>query len=1168
MDFNRAKHSIEEFFNGKFEVKKFLGEGSFAKVYLVNHNYLDTLMAMKIVNDPLNVSTNKKDVFREVTLACQLRHENIISIYDAAEITGFEDGKNHAYFVMEYVAGGDLQQFLNSFVENDLFMPIDRSLDLIRQILKGLNTLHTSNPPIIHRDLKLNNMLLSFNACGDIIVKISDFGFAKEVTTTLSDIDVAGTRPYMAPELFNKSVSTKSDIYAVGVMFYQLLTNHFPYDVDRYTNDELIDLKPWQEDLKAPSHYNNNVPDALDGLVLKCLEFNPDDRYFDAADLLAAVEEFIDEYESNHIISPSRIDDYRDDYCGYVINDSIKEAFELAKCENKLSEAIEILEREVLKSCDVRRFYSETLRIWKSERPDLKLISKAFTVNLKGKNYDWACNLLKEAIAYNPSLKYKYGHYIDLWKIFIDLKKHGSLVRVAFLLENLMDSNDDVRKIYENILPVLKTYSVEEIVAESLRLIDGNDFSRGANLMEFAVVCDLQIREKYEYSLALWKQNMKMHFRLNEIEGDGVDYAIDLGTVDSVMSYFNNGDPIIIKNHKTGEDFTPSAVLIDGDIIQVGASAKEAILQNSHDAVSEFKQNMGFEIPFQFEKSSQMMFPEELSAEVLKDLRVSAYDEMGVNVEHAVVCVPANSNPMKTRAVMDAVELAGFRSYSLILEPIAVSLAYGLRKDNGIWMIYDLGGGTFNVTLIRDNGGEIEKLATAGVENIGGNAFDWKIVNDLFKPKVVHDLNLNDFRRDNSKYFKAFAMLKNAAEIAKKELTIHEKTEISIEGLFEGYDFEYSLDRTQFKECILPLIEFTFDLSRDLLNENSLCDEDIDSIILVGGSSLSPIIRELAFEEFDIDIESSINPLTVVAMGAAIYAGSLEKPFIEVKHDSLSLLLDYANGEIEGKVFANDLKYSFLGFCIEFKNDSTSVKIPLNIDGSFKFKYGGENFDVNLYDGEELVRIDEKSLNNIDGYKIHIPCLNHDFGFNGDLDVRDLTCRYYALAEEMEYLNEYIQFDQSEIQNYIEILLEIAQKDEIANNQANIYINYLKDIIGDAKYDLEFSILLENTLDKMEVVKDNDLFELEDISEISKSRDLEKLKQYNADLIERYVVLNRDSVIEQCFFSLKLEGIYSKNEQFAGELIERGQNALAVKDYRELFNIINSLYELDERIIK
>ena len=349
MGFDEVKRRIEDFFNGKFEVKKFLGEGSFAKVYLVNHNYLDTLMAMKIIKEPLSASINKKDIFREVTLACQLRHRNIISIYDAAEISDFEDGQNHAYFVMEYVSGGDLERYLNSFIENDLLMPLNRSLDLIRQILSGLNTLYSANPPIIHRDLKPNNVLLRFNACGDIIIKISDFGFAKEVTTGISDIDIAGTRPYMAPELFNKSISTKSDIYAVGVIFYQLLTNHYPYDVDEFKNDELLDLKPWKADLKAPSFYNNNVFISLDEIVLKCIDSNPNNRYHDASELLRDVERAIDEFKSSQVAYGTNIDDdYRDEYDECIINDSIKEAFELAKCENKLGEAIEILEKKFI----------------------------------------------------------------------------------------------------------------------------------------------------------------------------------------------------------------------------------------------------------------------------------------------------------------------------------------------------------------------------------------------------------------------------------------------------------------------------------------------------------------------------------------------------------------------------------------------------------------------------------------------------------------------------------------------------------------------------------------------------------------------------------------------------------------------------------------------------
>ena len=1163
MDFDEVKHLIEEFFNGKFEVKKFLGEGSFAKVYLVNHNYLDTLMAMKIIKEPLSTTTNKKDVFREVTLACQLRHENIISIFDAAEISDFEDGKNHAYFVMEYVSGGDLEHFLNSYVEISRFMPIKLCMDLIRQILSGLNTLHSANPPIIHRDLKTNNVLLSFNACGDIIIKISDFGFAKEVTTGISDIDIAGTRPYMAPELFNKSVSTRSDIYAVGVMFYQLLTNRYPYNVGEYTIEELVELKPWKKDLKPPSYYNDQVPDILDSIVLKCLDINANNRYADAGDLLIDVENAIEKYDAAQSPSSTATEEgYNDDYCEYIINDSIKEAFRLAKCENGLKDAIEILEGEVLEDYAIREFYSETLRIWKSKRPDLKLISKAFTVNLKGRHYKLSCNFLREAIAYNPSLKSKYQHYVDLWEIFIDLERHGSLIRAVALLEKLMESNREIRRIYTDILPTLKTYSVDEIIIEAIRLVNLNDLSSGANLMEFAVILDAKARKEYAYKMSLWKQNMKLHFRQSrEIKNDTIDYAIDLGTTDSVISYYNNGNPVIIKNHRTGDDFTPSAVLVDEtDDVEVGVSAKNAILNNTKDAVSEFKHNMGFSIPFKFEKSSRVMFPEELSAEVLKDLRVSVYDETGVNIEHAVICVPANSNPIKTKAVNDAADLAGFRSHSLILEPIAVSIAYGLYKNDGIWMIYDLGGGTFNVSLIKNIGGELEKLATDGLENLGGNAFDWKIVNDLFRPKIAYDLNLDDFRQDNSKYVGVFAQLKNAAEAAKMDLTESDSAYICINNLFENYDFTYTLTKEKFKEIIEPLITYTFNVSRKLLDENSLSEDDLVSIILVGGSSLSPIVQDFIKNEFSITTESAINPLTVVSKGAALYAGSLEKPHMDIKKELLSVVLSHNNGILKGRVFSNDLKSSFLGYSIEIG----SLRIPLKIDGKFKLKNPPQEYHINLYENDNPLELDAKSPNHVIGEMISVPFLNKQFNINGTSTLKELMKQYSRLLRDIDYLNDYTSIDECEIQKYIETLLEMGQRDKIALNQAEIYISHLKAIVDEAKYDLEYSVLLENVSRKMKIIECSDILDIGEIGKLEE-KNLDELKDTYSLLVEKYVSANRDDVIEECFFNLKLDGIYNKNEKLADELIENANAALADNDYEELFDIVNVLYEIDER---
>lgn len=1162
MNFRNAKELVEKYFNGQYEVKKFLGEGSFARVYLVKHNFLDDLRAMKIVKEPLNEITNTRDVFHEVMLATQLRHENIISIYDAGVISSRKD---YAYFVMEYVPGGDLEQYLNSFIESDISMPINRVLDIIKQISMGLNTLHQSNPPIIHRDLKLNNILLSYGACGEIAIKISDFGFAKEVTANIQDIEIAGTQPYMAPEYFKKVISTRSDIYAIGVIFYRLLTAHFPYDVDKFETDDLRELKPWKSPLMAPSHYNNRATPELDRIISKCLDVDPDERYQNAAELLGDIEFLINQTSSVEIIR----DEDGDEDVDYVINGQLEKAFQLAKCENGLNEAIEILESEIFRHYDVRQCYSETLRMWKSAHPDVKLISKAFTVNLYGKNYPLSCSLVKEAIAFRPGLKNRYWPYIELWHIFIDLEKNGNLIRAVLDLEELMESDINIREIYGGIINILKTYSVDEIVNEAIRLVNLNNLTDGANLMEFAVVCDSRVRQKYAYKLYLWKQNMKMHFRRpEENKADTIDYAIDLGTTDSVISYYNNGNPIIIKNHRTGEDFTPSAVLIDeNDNIDVGANAIQAILENNHNAVSEFKHNMGFPIPFEFEKSSRVMFPEELSAEVLKDLRVSVYEESGVNMEHAVICVPANSNPLKTRALNEAAKLAGFKSHSILLEPIAAALAYDLKKDNAIWMIYDLGGGTFNVSLIRDNGGELEKIATMGLDNFGGNAIDWKIVEDLFVPRIVEDLDLDDFQRDNPKYQRVFAKLKSNAEISKKNLTESDRTYTLIPGLFENYDFTYCLNRNLLNEIIGSLLEHTFNLCHILLNDNSLSVGEIDKIILVGGSTLSPIVQELVAGEFETEIESGIDPLTVVARGAAVYAGSLEKPKFRNSKEPLSILLECENdGKINGKVFSNDLRPSFLGCHAEFNNGSDLVKVPLNIDGEFSAELDFKRYDIHIYRNGEMLLLDEKSPDSIAGDKMYIPYFGDAFSMKNDSDADDLTGRYSSLVRDIDYLNEYSRFRDWELQEYLENLIQIAVQDRIALNQTELYLDYLDKIVKDLKKDLEFSVLLNNVLNKIDVVNEKNLFEVKGIDEIMENRDLDRLKQYYSDLVEKYVLLNRDDVVKECFFNLKYDGIYINNRELADELINEGKMALNSKDYEGLLEIINRLYELDERI--
>ncbi len=521
LDFKKVKHMVDEYFNGQYEVLKFLGEGSFAQVYLVKQTFLNDKRAMKIIKEPLATSKNIDHIFHEVRIATQLRHENIIDIYDAGLIHDF------AYFVLEYVPGGDLEDYRKSYIKINHSIPIPICLDIIKQILLGLNTLHSSKPVIIHRDLKTKNILMDYADEDKIIMKISDFGFARELSSNSDDFEVGGTKPYMAPECFRNVFSTQTDTYAVGVIFYLLLTGVFPYKIDEFSMDEILEQKPWALEFKSVRSFNRNIPDYIDDIVSKSIDMNPDNRYDDAKDFLDDLNLAISKFEESDYykeclkeLSEKNIhqnnnnyDFNESDFKDYPINDNIKEAFRLAKIEDRLDEAISILENEVLKDYEIRKHYGKVLGLWKGEYPDARLISEAFAVTLKGKNYKLAINLLKEAFAYNPILKDTYGHFIDLWSIFIDLNINNDLKRAIDSLENQMmenNGNNKINDIYKHSIDALKTYDKDLILKKVLNLADEGNLVEASKLLEFLVVSDDDIRNHYEYKLYLYKQDLSM----------------------------------------------------------------------------------------------------------------------------------------------------------------------------------------------------------------------------------------------------------------------------------------------------------------------------------------------------------------------------------------------------------------------------------------------------------------------------------------------------------------------------------------------------------------------------------------------------------------------------------------------------------------------------------
>lgn len=332
MKFADVKEIIDDFFQGKYKVEKFLGSSSFSDIYLIKHVFLNDLQVIKIIKKPLVLSSDLNLILYEARMACQLKHENIIDIYDAGIIQGSRgnDFTDLVYFIMEYVPGGDLKKYMLSFINSNILIPISWALFLVQQISFGLSYLHLSNPPVVHGDIKPSNILLSFNSQERIVIKLSDFGFSRETSSTPYGSVIAGTRQFMAQECFKNEIYPSTDIYALGVIFYILLTNHFPYDVDKYTLVEIIEGKPWRNTLILPSRYNDKVSSDLDDIVMKCLAVNHQDRYLDANELLNAIEIYLDE-------------NFQYDKETFIYNNTIKKAFRLALYEDKFDEAIEIL---------------------------------------------------------------------------------------------------------------------------------------------------------------------------------------------------------------------------------------------------------------------------------------------------------------------------------------------------------------------------------------------------------------------------------------------------------------------------------------------------------------------------------------------------------------------------------------------------------------------------------------------------------------------------------------------------------------------------------------------------------------------------------------------------------------------------------------------------------
>lgn len=370
-------------------------------------------------------------------------------------------------------------------------------------------------------------------------------------------------------------------------------------------------------------------------------------------------------------------------------------------------------------------------------------------------------------------------------------------------------------------------------------------------------------------------------------------YGIDLGTTNSAICKMENGEPTI-KKTDTLKDTLPSCVSLTrrrqvrvgdsamNDLKQDKARSTKTMQASNSNVFIEFKRTMGLDTQYESSNMERCFNSEELSAEVLKTLKSFIGDD---NVEAAVITIPAKFKAPEIAATQRAAKLAGIDHCALLQEPIAASMAYGMSADkkDGLWLVFDFGGGTFDAALLSVEDGIMQVKDTEGDNYLGGKNLDYAIVDNIIIPYlkdnfaidvIMADANKREILRDAVKYY---------AEQAKNQLSFKPSVDIMSQldefgGDDEGESIELDLVITQeqLAEVVKPVFQKTIEIVKGLLKRNNLQGSDLSSLILVGGPTYSPVLRQMLRDQITPNVDTSIDPMTAVARGAALYATTQE----------------------------------------------------------------------------------------------------------------------------------------------------------------------------------------------------------------------------------------------------------------------------------------------------
>ncbi len=454
----------------------------------------------------------------------------------------------------------------------------------------------------------------------------------------------------------------------------------------------------------------------------------------------------------------------------------------------------------------------------------------------------------------------------------------------------------------------------------------------------------------------------------------GKTIGIDLGTTNSVISYLDNGEAKIIPN-SNGNNLTPSVVAFSKTKeVLVGEVAKNQLITNSARTVLNIKRKMGEDFGFFFE--GKRFRPEQISSFILSKLKSDAEGYLKERVTDAVITVPAYFNDAARQATIDAGTLAGLNVLRIINEPTSAALAYGINNIKINVLIYDLGGGTFDVSILEIEGGVFEVKSTKGDNKLGGIDFNnrlRKMIIEQFEEESGIDLS-----------FDKYATQKIDEEVEKAKIVLSEKTFHTINIPFISADangpkhLKFSITRSEFEKIIEDLVERTIDLTAEALREASFDIDDIDKIIMVGGSTYVPLVRNRLSKFVNRDLKHVINPDEIVALGAAIQGGII-------------------NGEIDGVVL---LDITPLSLGIEIDGGLFVPVIPRNSPIPMEAKKifttvvdNQEEVEVHILQGESKNSYENMSLGKFILTKIRkekkgVPKIEVTFDINVDSIVR------------------------------------------------------------------------------------------------------------------------------------------------------------------------------------